>query len=214
MKFATTLLISFALFSFGLSSVHADVVLGTLFDFQDGTIQGWAGGTVMNVADSGPGGVGDHSLQLSNGGNGNFAMFNSQIGGVIDMSVSAISADLFRPQGEVDASIRLVLFGTDGTRWTSSAATIVAGDGAWNRYSFSVLEADLTRVVGTGTYSSLISNLDQGMFRHDPGAPSAGGSSLAGTMNFDNIAAIPEPSQLFLLVSGLLGLAGVRRKSS
>lgn len=209
----TTLLAFVLCFCFGVSGTRADLVNGLISDFQDGTVQGWQGGTVAVVANSGPLGAGDFSLQLSNGGvANNFAMFNTDVNGVIASNVSHITADILRPTGQSTGQIRLVLFDTsDGTRWTSTAAATIVGNDQWNRYSFSILEADLTRVVGAGTYTSLTNNLSRILFRHDPDDPSAGGVSLDGTMSFDNITAVPEPATCSFL---LLGLAGtlLRRK--
>ena len=76
--------------------------------FQDGTVQDWEGGTVLNVADSGPLGLGDHSLQLANGGPGdNFAMHNEEINGAIARSVIQINSNILRPAGIGAAEIRL-----------------------------------------------------------------------------------------------------------
>jgi len=211
-KFLWVVVLCFVVFSSG--QAYADLALGVLSDFQDGTDQGWAGGTVVNVADAGPAGIGDHSLQLSNGGTGgNFAMFNPQFSGVINANVTAISCDIMRPTGSGAADIRLVLFDLDGDRWTSFVAANVIDDGSWKNYVFSIAEVDLSHVVGTGSYSALVNNFSSMMFRYDPGAPSAGGSPLAGTMSFDNITAIPEPSAGGLIQLGLVLALRFRRRS-
>jgi PEP-CTERM motif len=193
---------------------RGDLFTGTISNFQDGTPQGWDGGTISVQANSGPGGAGDFSLQLSNGTFGNFAMFNTGVNGVIAPSVWAISADILRPAGTGSAEIRMVLFDTSANRWTSSVAANVIDDGLWHNYQFSVFEADLTRVLGGGTYTFLRNNLERLMFRYDAGAPSAGGSALNGTMNFDNITAIPEPTTTFALLAmgGLFGLSATRKR--
>ena len=201
-----------------VSCAQADLVPGTISDFQDGTTQGWAGGTTINVANVGPLGAGDNALQLSNGGSGgNFAMQNTSVGGVIDPAVVSITADIFRPNGESDAEIRLVLFDDNGfsDRWTTTNSVLVVGDGLWHTYTFSILESDLTQVVSAGgTYADLVANLNRIMFRFDPSGPSPGGSSLAGTMLFDNITAntaIPEPAGS--AICGLLiGALAFRRR--
>lgn len=194
------------------SSSHADLTRGVISDFQDGTVQGWGGGTVSNQPNTGPLGAGDHSLQLSNGGFGGFfAMHNTGVNGSIDPAVSAVTADILRPLGVGAAEIRFVLFDTGGTKWTSTLAATIVDDGNWHRYTFSILEADLTRVDGLGSYANLTGNLERIMFRYDPGAPSPGGASLPGTMNFDNVTAIPEPSVGVGVVLGSLALCISRR---
>jgi hypothetical protein len=192
---------------------YADVPLGVLFDFQDGTVQGWSGGTVSNQMNTGPGGLGDHSLQLSNGIAGNFAMFNTGINGVIDPAISAITSDIFRPAGAGSGEIRLVLFDINGNRWTSTTSALIIDDGDWHNYVFSIREADLTHVLGGDTYNFLVNNLERIMFRHNPGLPSANGSPLPGTMNFDNITAIPEPTGLLVLTIFSFAMFCVRRRS-
>ncbi len=197
-----------------LQVAQGDLVQGVISDFQDGTVQGWDGGTVTNILDSGPLGGGDHSLQLANGGGaGRFAMFNTGVNGVISPAVSAITSDILRPTGEGPAEIRLVLFDFSGTRWTSTIAATISDNGLWNNYAFSVLESDLTRVFGSGSYADLVGNLERIMFRYDPGPPNAGGTPLNGTMNFDNISAVPEPSSMLVLVSVLaVGYSSRRRR--
>ena len=196
------------------SVAHGDLLPGVLTNFQDGSVQGWSGGAVFNISNSGPLGTGDNSLRLSNGGPGNnFAMFNQGINGVISPSVSAITSDIFRPSGEGSAEMRLVLFDLSGTRWTSTNAVNVVDDNLWHGFSFSILQSALTRVNGTGSYTDLTTGLERIMFRFDAGAPSASGSSLNGTMSFDNITAIPEPlSVLFLANALIVGFSFRRRR--
>lgn len=207
----TSLLAIFAMASVG----RADLVLGVISNFQDGTVQGWTGGTVDILADSGPEGIGDFAAELSNGGiANNFAMFNTGVAGAIDPPVAAIAADFLRPQGDGSAEMRLVLFDSGGTRWTSTSAITAVDDGTWHHFTFSILEANLTRVVGGGTYANLTDNLDRIMFRYDPDAPSGGGNSLNGTVLFDNITAVPEPSSCLVLAGALLGGMFFRRRKS
>jgi hypothetical protein len=211
MKTSSSLVaVLFSIFVFQVS--QADLVNGVISDFQDGTIQGWSGGTVNVIPNSGPSGTGDFSLQLQNGGAGNFAMFNQGVFGSISPTVTHITADILRPAGEVNGFIRLVLFNNDGARWTSSTPATVIGNSQWNRYVFSIRETDLTRVLGNSSYASLTSNLSRIMFRHDPGTASAGGASLAGSMNFDNITAIPEPATGLLWITGFVSIAVQRRR--
>ena len=67
-----------------VSVARGDLILGVISDFQDGTDQGWSGGAVVNLGNSGPLGVGDNPLQLSNGGvAGFFAMHNTGVNGMI-----------------------------------------------------------------------------------------------------------------------------------
>jgi hypothetical protein len=191
----------------------ADLTPGVISNFQDGTVQGWDGGTVANVLNVGPLGNGDHSLRLSNGGSGgNFAMFNEGVSGVVSPSVNSITSNIFRSAGTGSAEIRLMLFDTNFNRWTSTVSANVIDNGTWHSFSFSILESDLTQVSGTGTYTELMSSLDRIMFRYDPGAPNAGGLPLSGFMYFDNITAVPEPSSMMLFVNALVLGCVLRRR--
>lgn len=176
-----------------VSTTNAQVGVGLLSDFESGTTDGWGGGSSpTNVADGGPLGSGDGFLQIGNGGQ--LATFNTGLSGVLDPVVTAIEVDLMRPAGESDLDIRLVLFGPDSgmqaDRWTSTVSGVVPGNGGWETYTFSVLEADLTRVRGQRTYSELVADLDRIMIRYDPGTPSSGGAGVSGTLGIDNVTAI------------------------
>lgn len=180
--------------------------LGPISDFEDGTLQGWVTPSDNTINAGG-------YLEVSPGAGGHLSVFNATVNGAIDSAVTAIEIDLLRPAGSTDLEIRLVLIGPSQVeRWTSTASTSVAGDGIWNRYRFSILEADLTQVGGTEIFADLTADLDRLMFRYDPGTPSRGGTfGPSGTFGIDNVFAVPEPSTALLLLAGLGSLA-VRRK--
>ncbi|MCC6402577.1 MAG: hypothetical protein IT207_01055 [Fimbriimonadaceae bacterium] len=179
----------------------AQITPGQVDDFEDGTVMNWAGGDFpVNMPDGGPNGTGDNFLQLSSDGGpfsgGKLAAYNltqwaGDWGGVGVESVSGF----FRNLGATDIHLRLVLFdsGIPQSRWTSNSAQILAVGSGWVELTFSVLEADLTRVQGTGSYAVLIGNVDRLMFRHQSGPPAAGGQSTVATLGMDVIRAIgPE----------------------
>ena len=184
-------------------TASAALVPGPISDFEDGTLQGWAPPrrNTVNVA----GGPAGSTRFLEVFPAPNLAVFNDGISGVIAPSVFAIDVDMWRPAGESDLEMRLVLFGPGtNNRWTSTNAQLLPGDGVWYELTFSIREPDLTRVSGAGTYADLVADLDRIMFRWDPGAPSADGTSGAtGSFGIDNVAAVPEPSALLLLLSAL-----------
>ncbi len=196
------------------------LTLGLISDFEDGSTQDWGANfnlDVTNVADGGPDGAGDNYLELGNqGGPNRMAMRNSALATGIDAGVERIQVYMRRPSANANgesATIRLVLW--DGAnRWTSTDGEIIPADDGWSLYDFSIAEADLTQVSGTGSYTDLRTNFQRIVFRHDPDTPSFGGSSLVGNVHFDDIAAlgaIPEPSSVLLLTLSA-ALFFVRRK--
>ncbi len=197
------------------SQPAAALSLGLISDFEDGSLQGWdplRGNTANRPG--GPAGS-TRFLEVSVSSSARLAAFNAGLGFTIDAGVTDILIDMQRPAGQSPLEMRMVLFGPGtGNRWTSTFAQLVPGDGVWRTYSFSVLEADLTRVAGAGTYTDLTNNFNRLMFRWDAGGPSAGGTpGASGTIGWDNITAVPEPGTGALLALGL-GLAGLLRRRS
>ncbi|CAN5366987.1 hypothetical protein BH23VER1_BH23VER1_03600 [soil metagenome] len=197
------------------TSGHAALTLGPLSDFQDGTLQGWSGNAAPTIVTSGgPAGAGDAFLQI--GGGNRFAIFNADpnYSGALSSTVTAIDVDLMRPSNDPGSlEMRLVLFGpSTNDRWTSLNAQMVPNDGLWRTYTFSVLEPDLTRVLGSGTYAALAANVDRTMLRHDPDPASATGIFAPGTLGIDNVAAVPEPSAPGLILAAAAALAARRRR--
>ena len=195
----------------------ADLNLGSLGDFEDGTVQGWGalnpGKTNSSAQAGGPPGS-TFFLQLTP--LPQLAAANSTFAGIIDVAVTDVTVDLMRPSGQTDLEMRLVLHGPGIDRWTSNDSQTLPGDGVWRNYSFSILEADLTQVLGSGSYADLEANFGVLQVRHQAGPPSAGGtSSVAGTFAMDNVLAVPEPHALAgVAVAGLaLGVLGRRRRA-
>jgi MYXO-CTERM domain-containing protein len=202
--------------SLSLSTQARAVVLGTTDTFQDTTTMGWVGGT--NVSNS-PGGLGgDEDLFLLVGSNGAATGAGSKlaahaggtrwIGNYIGAGVTGIAADMINI-GDTPLQMRLVLF-SSGDRWTSTSFVTLAPGGNWQRVVFSISAADLTEVLGGGTYAVDLAAVDQIMFRHDGAEPSQGGESITGLIGIDNISAVPAPGALVLL--GLGGIAAGRRR--
>ena len=94
--------IAFACALFFFAASARAVVFGQIDTFEDGTSSNWvsAPGNLINVASGGPGGLGDHYLQLSSNGNlglgGKITTFNLQqwLGNYIAQGVTAIEIDL------------------------------------------------------------------------------------------------------------------------
>jgi hypothetical protein len=212
-----------ASFLLGMASSSARAIaLNQVDDFQDGTLKGWTGGSSpTNVATGGPAGAGDRYLRISANGSNLGSFNNVQWAG--DYSAATVgkiemNLDNFGPN---PVSLRVTLF-TPGcssgpgtcTAWTSTTATTIAAGSGWVTASFSLAEADLTQVFGSGTYAASISNVERVLIRHDDGAPSPPGTTapVTATLGIDNVKALPEPSTLFGVITGAALLAGSHRR--
>ncbi|MCC6492146.1 MAG: hypothetical protein IT424_03900 [Pirellulales bacterium] len=188
-------------------------------DFQAGTSTlGWQGGASPTyVANGGPSGAGDGSLQISTPAGGHLAAYNlgaNWTGSLTAAGATAITVDMMSPQASAPLSMRAVLFGPGSTtnRWTTGSAQAVPNDGVWRSYTFSLSAAELVRASGSGTHAQLMTDTVRVMLRYDTGTPSATGPAVpspGGTLYLDNIAlvGVPEPGGARLAL--VLGLPAV-----
>lgn len=188
--------IGFGAVVIGLAVWAFAISLGQQDDFQDGTTQGWGGGAnPTNIPDGGPNGAGDRFLQItSRGGFGagsRLATFNvSQwTGNYQAAGVDGIRVHL-RNQSSQTLSMRVVIFGPLGSRYTSRNAITLPPDNTWRQVTFSLREADLVNVFGSETYSQVITDVTRLMFRHDAEPPEEGGDPIAAQLGIDNITAV------------------------
>lgn len=180
----------------------AQVSMSNFDDFEDGTTQNWTNGLmtsdVSQVPDGGPDGAGDGYLQvIGNGGVGAGsvpAALNATqwAGDYLIEGIARITLDMAN-FGPNDADMRIVVFGTNFSRWTSNVSQLVPADGVWRQYEFSILEEDLNNVFNFGTYEEALSDVDHLMFRNQSGPPAGGGTALLTTLGFDNIRPKPAP---------------------
>lgn len=191
------------------------IVLGTMDNFQDGTIMNWIGGAINENLPGGAGGASDLFLQvrsISGTSSGSrVATHNAEdrwIGNYITAGVSGVRVDM-QNRGTTTLRMRMVLFGL-GNRWTSTNFVTLNPGSGWQTLTFGTGQADLTRVLGSATYFDTISNVNQIMFRHDASTPSAGGEAILGTVGLDNITAVPGPGAG--VVMGIGCVWGLRRR--
>ncbi len=184
------------------------ITAGHTDDFQDGTTLNWSGGGgEANIATGGPAGAGDKYLQYTS--NSNLATYNLNqwAGDYAAPAITDVSADLMDLPTQSPLSMRIVLFGPTGSRWTSTTATSIPADGQWHHVVFSIRQADLINVLNSGdTYAQTVGGVSRLMFRHDT-VGSSGGSPFTGSAGLDNVTAVaaPEPTSLALLaMAGLL----------
>jgi hypothetical protein len=174
-----------------VSAAHAQIALDQMDTFQDGTVMGWGGGgSPINLANGGPLGAGDHCLYVDTVSHSNLAVSNDVqwTGSWTAAGVKVVEMDL-RNLGAVVLSMRLVLFGPGGTRWTSTAAVPLTVDSDWHHLYFPITEPYMTRVLGSATYSSTAAAVTSFVIRHQAGAPAQGGTAVSSAVRFDNIRA-------------------------
>jgi hypothetical protein len=200
--------------------VIAALATGMVDNFQNGTLQNWGGGSSpVNQPNGGPTGAGDRYLQISStaGPLGAFNKFqwagNAITGGVerIDVSLNNLGAN--------PVSIRVMVLtpgcdsgGTACTAWTSTNATNLTAASGWVTASFSLKEADLTKVLGGDTYAASLANVERVLIRHDDGTPDAPGTPIpvTSTLGIDNV--LPEPGSFVGLAAGAALVAALRRR--
>lgn len=200
-----------------LAAPASAVTQGQIDDFQDATTQGWLSGVQnpnppVNVADVGPAGAGDHSLQLtSTGGFGagsalvgfNMTQWSGDYG---TEQVTMIVADV-NNVGAVNLTLRLAFNGAGGQFSSTVGVSLAAGSG-WQTIAFPIEAGDLTTVGGTDVNATLAS-VSQLRLLH-ASSPAFMGDRIAAQLRVDNIVAVPEPSTLLLFTAGIVALRALQ----
>jgi hypothetical protein len=198
------------------------VVVDQVDDFEDGTVQSWSGGSgLANQEGGGPAGVSDNFLDIDS--NAFFlGTFNQTqwSGDYVAAGVASLSLDA-NNAGPDPVSLRLAIF-TAGcgpvpvncTAWTSTTAVELPADSGWQAVDFSLAAADMTRVLGTGSLSATLANVQRILLRHDPDDPSPPGSGAVvdAVLGIDNVTALPEPAIASALAAGGLLVLGLARR--
>jgi hypothetical protein len=222
-------------FQFGSGRLSAQVVLGQVDDFQDGTVQNWdqgpfAGGP-MNIATGGPAGAGDRFMQIftnggSGGANSHMVVYNRAqwLGNYIGQGINAIEMDLenFGPQ---TLHMRLGFRGAlpnFSPGYVSTFAFTLPADSAWHHATFLIDSANMTNVGAASAYSTFFANGIAEFRLLNLAALAGTPADLDGSTTFpnpmmlgiDNIHAIavPEPSSLFLSLLAIVGVAAQRSR--
>jgi hypothetical protein len=207
------------------ASVIAALAPGLIDTFQRpfSSTQNWISSPAgTNPTSGGPGGGSDGYLDVTVASAPLEAFNESQWAGALPANANRIDADL-KNSGPDPVNMRILVLtpgcesgGTACTAWTSTNALPLAAASGWVPESFSLKEADLTRVLGSDSYAASMANVERVVIRHDDGAPDAPNvpSNVSSTLGVDNIE-LPEPSGLLGLAAGvaLLGALRGRRRS-
>jgi len=208
------------------SSGKADIVLGQIDTFEDGTTQKWVDGKEnpgpVIVPTGGPAGVNDPYLQVTSvgaGTTGKLTTFNRTqwVGNYRAAGVNEIEMDL-KNLGGTTLSMRVALkngIAKNSPGFVTTTPFLLPADGEWHHAIFLLDASSLTRVGSTTlTLDELLSNVAELRILH-ANAPSLLGTPVVSQVGLDNIhaSAVPEPASLCLLLGGaiLLGVRGAMR---
>ena len=154
------------------------------------------------------GGSGDNFLRnVSSGDNapgGAMAMFNRAqwAGDYVSAGVNFISMDV-RNSGESDLFMRMAFQGSDGTRYATNGVYLIEPGTGWQSISFSL--TDMTLIAGGTSLFDTLGNVFEARLLSAVN-PSFQGDFFEGTLDVDNIRALPLPSPG---AGGLLAVAGI-----
>ncbi len=191
--------------------LRAAVTLGQLENFSG--IHEWSSGDPnpnppVIVADSGPLGVGDHSLRVtSNGGSGpggRLIGFNETLwtGDYTAAGIFSLAADL-RNTGTTTLSMRLAFNGPGG--WFVTPVAQVTAFSGWMTRIFDICPVALVSAGGSSAVGTLASASELRIL-HSAGVDFRG-ARVSSSFLVDNVRAIPEPSTVLVLcLTGCLPL--------
>jgi hypothetical protein len=181
-----------------MASPASAITLGQVDDFQAGTVAGWRGASPANVADAGPGGVGDNALRVVAQGDRVVIVNETQwTGNYIAAGVTQVSMDV-RNESAFPLAMRLgfaqggVGPGGVGDTYLSATATPVPNDGQWHQVALSMAPESFVphsaNTNPTPNAAAALAAVSHFRILHNP-MPSFMGASVLATLFLDNIRA-------------------------
>ncbi len=183
---------------------------GENFDQSAGTA-GFSGGfgtiTYENPGTGGVDGVDDGFLLVTSFVSGNFGAADNGptfTGSDVDYIENGITEITFwmNDVGEADNfEIHLSIGARPGNMWTYTEGFFPT-NGEWNQFSVDLTDESLwTRTHGvTGTFEDALRNVTGFVFRHDNAPYTLLPDPTLGDLGIDNIALVPEPATLSLMI--------------
>jgi len=176
--------------------ITAQVAVGQIDNFEDGTTQGWSEGAVSpnpptNISTGGPAGTNDNYLRnVSTGGVGagsKMVIFNQNqwLGNYTSQGIVAIRFNARVITSNLN--LRIAMNGLGGTISTTNSVLVTAGSG-WNTVVIPIAQGDMQTVGGISVANTLSNCTDfRILHRTTPGYT---GDSVAATLEIDNIEAL------------------------
>lgn len=194
-----------------ITPVRAQLVLGQLDNFQDGTTANWSQGSFspnppVNVATGGPAGASDAYLQVtSNGISGagsKMVFFNTAqwTGNYLTAGVTQITADMAN-FGTTPLHMRIAFRGGPGlTQFGSTIETTLMPDSQWHPVTFDLSAGGLTNIGGIDPLNTTLGNVIELRILSAQSGPAFNGDTVMGILGVDNIRAVgvPEPGSIGL----------------
>jgi hypothetical protein len=201
------------------------IFVGQVDDFEDGTTQNWTIGNPTgpfapsNIPSGGPGGTGDGYLQLNSSGaggpGGKLTTFNlaQWTGDYIAAGVTGVQV-WFNNVGANPMTMRLSFasgFGAGSSFTTATTIALSPGSG-WTAGFYPISESTLIRLDGSDSFSQAFLDITE-VRLFSAVAPAFSGDLIAATVGVDDLAVIPEPAASWLVLGGVLILAGLGARS-
>ena len=201
------------------------ITLGQVDTFEDGTQEGWITKTFIVNPVKPPFGTGnnDHYLDalitFGADGTGPLQMDNQSqwTGNYLSAGVTGIAMDLFNnggPSYSIRIAIREGISGSSLPGYCSTIAFSVPNDNLWHHAVFSLAPQNLTGINSPKPLATDLANVIDLCILNAASPAMTGDNITIGGLGIDNITAVPEPSSISILLSGIIGVALLRRRKT